>query len=176
MSPLEHCFRPDLSPPTRQARTEHAEIARLLADAGVDFLLLESMNTVGEALTALDAARATGLPVWCSFVVFNNAVLSGEPVAEAIETIRAAGAERALSNCFPPDDPVPAGLDGAYAHIGKFDPPSWKFEFFPQFSGTQAWPPRRYAERTRQWRTQIVGGCCGTGPAHVRALKALVPA
>ena len=34
---------------TRQASAEHAEVARLLAEAGVDFLLLESMNTVSRS-------------------------------------------------------------------------------------------------------------------------------
>ena len=41
-------------------QAEHAEIATLLADAGVDMLLLESMNTIGEMRIALSAARSTG--------------------------------------------------------------------------------------------------------------------
>ena len=64
---------------------------------------------------------------------------------------------------------------GAYAHLGRFDPPSWKFEFFPQFSGTDAWPPDRYAAAAQGWRAQgarVIGGCCGAGPDHVRAMKA----
>ncbi|NIR45757.1 MAG: homocysteine S-methyltransferase family protein, partial [Gemmatimonadetes bacterium] len=69
MSPLEHCFRPDLAPEVEQARSEHAETAEGLADAGVDFLILESMNTIAEARAATEAALATGLPVWTSFVI-----------------------------------------------------------------------------------------------------------
>jgi S-methylmethionine-dependent homocysteine/selenocysteine methylase len=175
MSPLEHCFRPDLAPADAQARAEHAEIAQLLADAGVDLLLLESMNTIGEARVAVDAARATGLPVWVSFVVGPSGdVLSGESLPEAARTMTSMGVEAVLVNCAPPEDIARAlaqtGLvSGAYAHIGRFDPPSWKFEFFPQFSQADAWTPERYAA----WApptAAIVGGCCGTGPDHVRAL------
>lgn len=184
MSPLEHCFRPDLAPDERSARAEHAEIARTLAEAGADFLMLESMNTITEARAAAQAALETGLPVWASFVLGpEGEILSGEPLAEGARTMAALGVDAILVNCAPPDDVAPAlprlrdAADrpiGAYAHIGKFDPPSWKFEFHPQFAGTEAWPPDRYAEAARAWLdagARIVGGCCGTGPAHIRALR-----
>jgi len=178
MSPLEHCFRPDLAP---DSSSEHAEIARLLADAGVDLLLLESMNSLREAACATDAARAMGLPVWVSFVVDGQGrLLSGESLVDATQLAIERGAEAVLVNCAPPEDikralgalsaEVPVG---AYAHIGKFDPPSWKFEYFPQFTATEAWPPERLVDAARNWRSRgarIVGGCCGTRPDHIRAL------
>lgn len=185
MSPLEHCFRPDLAPPPEEARPEHRAIAGLLADAGVDLLLLESMNTIAEARAAAEEARGTGRPVWVSFVVgADGNVLSGEPLAAAAQAMRDVGAEVVLANCAPPEDISRAidilasghgGLFGGYAHVGKFDPPSWKFEFFPQFTQTETWPPERYAATVLDWcarGARVVGGCCGTGPAHTRALKA----
>jgi S-methylmethionine-dependent homocysteine/selenocysteine methylase len=179
MSPLEHCFRPDLAPADARAQSEHAEIAALLAGAGVDLLLLESMNTIGEARVAVEAARATGLPVWVSFVVgADGNVLSGESLADAAQTMASLGVDRVLVNCAPPADIERALaqttlVTGAYAHIGQFDPPSWKFEFFPQFAATEAWPPARYAAWAPR-RVAVVGGCCGTGPEHVRAIAATV--
>jgi methionine synthase I (cobalamin-dependent) len=170
MSPLEHCFRPDLAPSFDEALPEHTEIARLLAQAGVDFLLLESMNTLREAQAALRAAQATGLPVWVSFVVCSDGrVLSGEPIPHS-------EADATLVNCAPPEDIQRAlaqapWLSGAYAHIGRFDPPSWKFEFFPQFTFTESWLAERYAAAARAWNVQVVGGCCGTTPEHIKALK-----
>ena len=56
LSPLEHCFRPDLAPPPDQARREHEALARIFAEEKVDLLLLESMNTIAEARAALEAA------------------------------------------------------------------------------------------------------------------------
>lgn len=185
MSPLEHCFRPDLAPSDERAYAEHREIASLLAEGGVDLLLLESMNSLAETRVALRAARETGLPVWVSFVIgVDGNVLSGESLAEAARLARALGAEAVLVNCGPPEDVGLAieslarsvdGPVGGYAHIGRFDPPSWKFEFFPQFSQTENWPPARYAETALGWRergARVLGGCCGTGPEHTRALVA----
>lgn len=184
MAPLEHCFRPDLAPGRDEALSEHREIAGILAGSGVDLLMLESMNTVGEARSAAEAALDTGLPVWASFVLGpEGEILSGEPLGEGVAALEALGVEATLINCIPPEDATRA-LDrvremtklpaGAYAHIGKFEPPSWKFEFHPQFSGTDAWPPERYVEAVLGWRdagARIVGGCCGTRPDHIRAVR-----
>ena len=184
MAPLEHCFRPDLAPNAKAALPEQAEIADMLAEAGVDLLILESMNTLGEARAAAEAALGTGLPVWASFVLGpEGEILSGEPLREGVQALESMGVEVILINCVPPEDATRALKRireftdqplGAYAQIGKFDPPSWKFEFHPQFSGTEAWPPERYAETARGWRdagARVVGGCCGTGPDHIRALR-----
>lgn len=185
ISPLEHCFRPDLAPHPAVARAEHEETATILAGAGVDLLLLEAMNTIAEARAAVEAARTTGLPVWVSFVVgADGNVLSGEPLADAAQAVRDAGAAAVLASGAPPED-VSRAVErlaaigeqpfGAFAHIGKFDPPSWKFEFFPQFTATETWPPAHYTAVAQRWRAlgaQILGGCCGTGPAHIRALSA----
>ncbi len=184
LSPLNHCFRPDLALSDAEAEAEHREIALAMADEGVDLFLLESMNTVREALAALRAARQTGRPVWVSFVLGpEGRVLGGEPLADAAAALAAGGAAAVLVNCVPPDDvtralpvllravSVPAG---GFAHIGRFDPPSWKFEFFPQFTGTDEWPPERYAAVADAWRragARILGGCCGTTPAHVAVLR-----
>lgn len=185
MGPLEHPFRPDLSPAAEVASREHAEIAGWLADAGADLLILESMNTVAEAEAATRAAAGTGLPVWTSFVLGPEGDLLGrEPLAEAVEAVEAAGAELIGLNGAPPED-IGAALDrvrrlteaplGAWGLIGKFDPPSWKFEFHPRFTGTESWPPDRYAETVAAWReggARAVGGDSGTRPEHIRALGA----
>jgi S-methylmethionine-dependent homocysteine/selenocysteine methylase len=185
MSPLEHCFRPDLAPAGEQARSEHEEIAQLLAEAGADLLLLESMNTTGEARVAAQAALSTRLPVWVSFVAgADGNLLSGEPLAGAAREMGDLGVEAILVNCAPPEDVSRAlqslgshasGPSGAYAHVGKFDPPSWKFEFFPRFSHTEEWSPERYAAAARGWQAggaRLIGGCCGTRPPFIRELKA----
>lgn len=184
LSPLEHCYRPDLAPGPEQARREHEAVARIFADEKVDFLLLESMNTIAEAKAALEAGRATGLPVWVSFVLGpEGELLSREPLEQAAKEMEKGGADAVLVNCSPPAD-VSAAIAklgkscarpfGGFAHIGRFSPPSWKFEFFPQFIETEHWPAERYADEAQRWREQgatIVGGCCGTRPEHIAALR-----
>lgn len=186
ISPLEHCFRPDLSPPAAQCRAEHAELVKEMKVAGADFILFESMNRVEEAGAAAEAARASGLPFWVSFVVREDGrILGGERLAEAVEALEPLGADVIAVNCAPIEDITRAvaelrrhraGPVGAWAHIGRYDPPSWKFGFYPRFSGTEEAPPARYLEAAREWKrigAQVIGGCCGTTPEHVRALRAL---
>lgn len=184
ISPLEHSFRPDLVPSEADCRKEHAEIVDVMKSSGVDFILLESMNTIREARAACEAARAAGLPVWVSFVVRENAaLLSKEPLAEAVRAAEAAGADVILANCAPVED-ITAALAtvtknskkpaGAFAHIGRYDPPSWKFGFYPRFSGSGDVPPAKYLDAAREWKrlgAKVIGGCCGTTPEHIRALR-----
>lgn len=184
ISPLEHCFRPDLMPPIDQCRVEHEEMIEQMKSAGVDFILLESMNSVAEARAACEAARSSGLPVWVSFVVRENGrLLSKEPLGEAVAAVEPLGVDVVAANCAPLEDVRAAvaelrkhrkGPVGAYAHIGRYDPPSWKFGFYPQFSSADQTPPARYLEAAREWKkigAQVVGGCCGTTPEHIRALR-----
>ena len=185
LAPLEHCFRPDLAPAFEQARAEQLELARVFAEEGVDLLLAESLNTVAEARAVAEAARSLGLPVWISFVIGpEGELLSRERLAQAIAEVEKAGAQAVLVNCAPPAEIGRALAKvklatrlpfGGFAHIGRFSPPSWKFEFFPQFTETEAWPPERYASEAQRWREEgatIIGGCCGTTPAHIAAVNA----
>lgn len=184
LSPLEHCFRPDIAPAGDEARKEHGDLAQILADEGVDLILLESMNTIGEAKAALEAGRATGLPVWASFVLGpEGELLSREPLTDAVKEMEGGGTDAILVNCAPTRD-ISLALAklkqatkkpvGGFAHIGKFSPPSWKFDFFPQFVETEKCPPDQYCGAAKEWRERgatILGGCCGTGPAHIKALR-----
>lgn len=184
IAPIQHCFRPDLSPPYAEAKKEHADTARLLAECGVDLLLLETMNNGSEAKAALEAAKEAGLPVWVSLVLGPDGnVLSREPLGDVVEDLQRLRPDAVLVNCAPPED-ITRAVEvlarhckvpfGAYAHIGHYDPPSWKFEFHPQFIDTEEWPPDRYAEVAETWREKgaaIIGGCCGTRPDHIRVLK-----
>ena len=186
ISPLEHCFRPDLSPSADQCRAEYAELVSEMKAAGADFILLESMNRVQEARAAAEVAHSSGLPVWVSFVVRDDGrILGREPLADAVEALEPLGVDVIAVNCAPLDDITRAvaelrrhraGPIGAWAHIGRYDPPSWKFGFYPRFTGTEEVPPPRYLEAAREWKrigAQVMGGCCGTTPEHVRALRAL---
>jgi S-methylmethionine-dependent homocysteine/selenocysteine methylase len=184
MGPLEHCFRPDLSPDHDTARAEHNELAETLVEAGVDLLLLVSMNTLHETRAAIEAARLTGLPFWVSFVLGpEGELLSREPLSEAVAIARRMGAAAVLADNVPPADAAAAlkkveagGPAGLLPHLGKYDPPSWKFEFFPRFAQTDEWPPDRLAEQAHGWvhhGARIVGAGFGGGPEHVRALVAI---
>lgn len=187
ISPLNHPFRSDLAPDPAQAFTEHAETARNLADAGVDLILLETMNRLSEARAGLEAARKTGLPVWVSLVPNGHRqTLGGEPLESVVEALDDLGPEAILVNCAPPDH-VGRALEtlvqttdrpvGAYALVGRYAPPSWKMDFYPRFIDTEKTPPEGYAGVAAGWvraGARIIGGCCGTTPEHIRAVAGAV--
>ena len=185
MSPLNHPYRSDLAPDPGEAEEEHGETAEALKEAGVDLILLETMNTLAEARAALAAAKGTGLPVWVSLVPNGRAqTLGGDSLDDAATELAALEPDAILLNCAPaahigPGLQAMAGaVDrslGGYALIGRYAPPSWKMDFFPRFVDTEQTPPDAYVEHARSWvdsGARIVGGCCGTTPKHIEALNA----
>jgi len=172
---LEWCFRPDLAPSAKQAKSEYREIFQVVKDAGADLVLLETLNSISEARAALEVAKSLGLPCWTSFVCDQRGRLfTGETMAEMVAALEPLGVDAILLNCAPPGD-INAGLKellatahvttGAYPHIGRFDPPEWMF--------TDEYPPARYLQVATSWKrmgARILGGCCGTTPDHIAAL------
>ncbi len=181
-APLEDCYSPDRTPPEAELREEHAQMARHLLDAGVDGILVETHNTLREALAAAQAARQTGLPVLLSFVCNRHRrLLSGEPLQRAVEEALALGVSAVMVNCVPAPwveeclevlastcgSEVPWG---AYANTGQPDAQG-------RWRDTDAREPSRYAHYARGWLARgarLLGGCCGTGPEHIARLRQLV--
>jgi S-methylmethionine-dependent homocysteine/selenocysteine methylase len=177
--PLEDCYRPDLAPAAETCAAEHALHARALADAGCDFVLAETHNSVREAEAAAWAAAGTGLPFVVSFVAWEpGRILSGEPLERAIDAVRPARPLAVGVNCLPPSAvsgqlPVLAasGLAfGVYANLGEPEDERG-------FRRSESTPPGAYADAARAWLlagARFLGGCCGTTPAHVAALRDLL--
>lgn len=196
LSPLEDCYRPDLSP--ADARVEHREMARALAGAGVDLILCETFPHVGEALVAVEEAARTGLPVWVAFTGGpDGALLSAAAVGEGARAAAERGAVAVLVNCTGAGITLPyverlakVGVPfGAYANAGREeDGIGWGARRAaglgvaggPDGSGVVAGGAAgderavsRYVELARAWveaGATIVGSCCGTGPEHVAGL------
>jgi S-methylmethionine-dependent homocysteine/selenocysteine methylase len=173
MAPLEDCYHPERSPPEPDA--EHEELADALRAAGVDLLLCETFPHVGEALAATRAAVATGLETWTSFTGGPDAdLLSPRQVRDAAEKALELGARVVLVNCVSVRlvDPYVAALAeleapfGVYANAGgTADGIGWRHD------PTDG--PDRYADAAERWAERgatVIGGCCGTGPAHIAAL------
>ncbi|MEE9161612.1 MAG: homocysteine S-methyltransferase family protein [Candidatus Neomarinimicrobiota bacterium] len=182
ISPVQHPFRPDLAPDRAACADHHARCVQVLAECGVDLIFFEAMNNLAELRVAVRAGNSSGLPVWVSLIPdAAGTLLSGESLREAGNIARTEGAAAVLLATAPADvvtRGLPAILNGgpagAQAIIGRYNPPSWKPDFYPQFVDTDDTPPRRYAEAARAWRqagATIIGGSSGTTPAHIAAVK-----
>ncbi|HYQ96006.1 MAG TPA: homocysteine S-methyltransferase family protein [Candidatus Eisenbacteria bacterium] len=182
LAPLEDCYRPDLAPDPALAEREHAEQAVRLARAGVDLILIETMNSTAEAKAALRGAKPSGLPVLVSFICKSaTEILNGESLADAVRAVEPFKPDVILVNCTAPDT-IAACLEemarstrspiGCYPNAGAPDIAHGTWLFDP------AWTPEKFAEAAATWvarGAQVIGGCCGVGPDHIRALRAALP-
>ena len=159
-----------------------AEQARGLAAGGVDAFCIETMIDPGEIAVAIRAAReTTGLPVMATMAFDKGPrgyfTVMGTTPAGAAEALTEAGADVVGSNCGvdieamieiitamrgATDKPilthVNAGMPGIVDGVVVYpDTPEHMGALMPQLVEAGA---------------NIVGGCCGTGPDHVRAFVA----
>lgn len=182
IAPLLDCYSPELSPP--EPGPEHGLLARALAEEGVDLLLVETFPHIGEGLSAVEQAVATGLPVWASFTPgHTGSLLSPAQLAAGARQAAARGASALLVNCLPaaraqdwlqPLLDLDLGLPiGVYANAGH---PTEGLGWQSDAQGTaERAAAERYADLAEAWvaaGARIVGGCCGTGPATIAALHA----
>jgi S-methylmethionine-dependent homocysteine/selenocysteine methylase len=162
-------------------------LLRALQEQPPDLLLLETMSLIREDFTfrAVETALETGIPVWLSFRRCRHGVCGvygqhwggpeGDLFGRAAKRFEDLGVSALLVNCLPPDHVVgmlPWLRDftdlplGVYPNLGYFSDWGWRFD--------ERIGPQEYAELAAGWReegAQIVGGCCGTSPAHVAAVR-----
>ena len=170
----------DVSDDAAALRDGYRRQAEVLAEAGVDLLVLEMMGSRTHLAPAVAAATETGLPVWVGLSIARAGdgqaeTIDGEDALALIASLPA-GPVDAVFAMHNDVDVVPAALAavrgvwsgtlGAYPHVGDWDPPNWIFREIA---------PADFARRAREWVAEgagVVGGCCGTGPEHIAALTA----
>lgn len=167
-------------------RQGYARELDLLAEAGVDLIVLEMVLDTHRGRPAMDAARATGLPVWLGLSTStgrtrNDAELLPE-IDETRKVATALVADDLDAVCVMHtdiDDVAPAlemlaplwdGVVGVYPHRGRWLKPNWGFEDVD---------PDYLIGQAADWVTHgvsMIGGCCGLSTRHVQALRAAVDA
>lgn len=156
------------------------EQAQALAEGGADALVIETMSDLVEARLALGAARETGLPVVASMVFDTgrnkDRTMMGVTPEQAAQELTAAGADVIGANCG-------CGIAGyvpicrrLHASTGR---PIWikanagipqLIEGRAVYSMTPA-EFAGYVPALVEAGAGFIGGCCGTGPEFIRAMK-----
>ncbi|HEY0755504.1 MAG TPA: homocysteine S-methyltransferase family protein [Ktedonobacteraceae bacterium] len=181
IAPLEDCYAPTLTPPQSEIEAEYAEIVGQLKQEHVDFILLETMISARETLAGVRATQQSELPFAVSFCCNDAlALLSGEPLEAVVRAVEpcqplfigvncvsseiATSVVRHLRSITSLPSSVYAQGDGlADAESG------WKMAREQHL--------RAYMQAASQWLVagaQIIGGCCGTTPVYIRALRDLL--
>jgi len=192
LPPLHGSYRPDRVAPFAEIEPRYREHAELLAPH-VDLLICETMSSAAEALAAATAACSTDKPVWVGWTLHEDRsgrLRSGETVAEAAATIAHLPVSGFLANCCAPESitaamPALAGLGpwpaGGYANTFKPVPKDWTLDGEKPSDGISPLrddlDPDAYAAHARDWiaaGARLIGGCCGTTPAHIARLRGLI--
>lgn len=160
------------------------EIANQLKANGVDHIMLEMMYNPARTPLALAAALETGLPVWFGasarrgvtgdVLAFDR--LEDAPLATIAKMIPKRGVDVSgvmhtgsdlMADALKVIREHFAGPLSAYPDSGYFAAPDWRFVDVIDAGALQAF----YGE----WLgagARLIGGCCGTGLAHIRAAAA----
>jgi S-methylmethionine-dependent homocysteine/selenocysteine methylase len=173
---------PALQDPRLPGLADFREQAALMAEAGADLIALEMIDGQGYGRAAVRAAAETGLPVWLGISPARreDGMLGTLPElgdGDSFEDLLRALVDPALTavTVMHADPGMTldaieiirghyAGPIGAYAETGSWQPPNWIFDGLA--SGEYLQHAISWADRG----AQLIGGCCGTGPGHIRAL------
>jgi S-methylmethionine-dependent homocysteine/selenocysteine methylase len=181
-----------------QATEYYEELAETLAEAGVDFFLLENLQNQDHRILALRAAKATGLPVWMGLTgAFTFAGYhSSRPGEMADRKYRNMTVERGLNEVL-----AEGGVDAVTAlhtqmreHtpaveylVNHFEgpvasyPDSGRDDFIDRHMNRSV--PNEYSvdmfvNEAKKWvdmGAQVIGGCCGYGLDYIKPLKEALP-
>jgi len=155
------------------------EQARALAEGGADGILVETMMDLGEAKAALRAAKeSTSLPVAVT-LTFNKgpkgyATMMGIRPEQAAAELEKAGAEIVGANCGAGIDVMIElmGLIRSATSLPIWCKPNAGLPELVEGKTIYRETPEMMASKLRSLvkaGASIVGGCCGTTPAHIRA-------
>jgi 5-methyltetrahydrofolate--homocysteine methyltransferase len=159
---------------------------RVLAEAGVDAIGVETMTDLTEATLAVRAAKAVapGLPVLATMTFDRTPrgffTIMGVTIARAAAGLHEAGADVVGSNCgngieamveiareFRRHTPRPL-LIQSNAGLPEIVDGQTVYRETPEFM----------AEKARELiaiGVSVIGGCCGTTPEHIAALRRILP-
>ena len=180
MAPMAHA---EVPVPFEKALDTYREQLGELSKGGPDVAVGEMLVRISDTLAVIEAAAVLGLPVWVGLSLVRDGDElylgiqdrhGGETLQDAMNAIK----DKDIASVFimhtPVDDTGP-GLDivkknwsgtfGAYAHFPGHGGPNPR---------ANAMDPQRYLEYAKEWSEQgarIIGGCCGTSPDHIRALR-----
>jgi 5-methyltetrahydrofolate--homocysteine methyltransferase len=157
------------------------EQAEAVAGAGADAILLETFTALDEALAALEACRQTDLPVIASMSYGPTAkgeyrTIMGHDVSSATAALEAAGAAVISANCAIGAEgylPIARALCASTGLPVMVQPNAGMPRLvngatvFPMTPGEMA----QYAAEILKTGVRIFGGCCGTTPEHIRAVR-----
>lgn len=171
-----------ISPPfdyrqINEIKDSYREQATLLAGGGVDLFIIESFRFLQEIVLALEAVKEfNSIPV-IALMAFENDEKTGDGATplRVFETLKSGGANIIGANCFGGPkhiyniiekmvgNGIPVAALPGVGMPGREDD-RMIYPDTPEYFGV-------YAKRFLKKGVSLLGGCCGTGPEHIRFIS-----
>ncbi|NPV11472.1 MAG: bifunctional homocysteine S-methyltransferase/methylenetetrahydrofolate reductase [Ignavibacteria bacterium] len=167
-----------------EAKDFFKEQIQPLIDGGVDLIILETFTLVEELIQAIRAAREINpeIPVIAQVTINEEGnLISGEPIEKFVELVSQYKPDVVGFNCSVGPKPMLEALEklrtltdlpisiqpnaGYPVNIGGRNIYMTSPEYIAE-----------YSKRFIQTGACIVGGCCGTNPSHIKAIRRAVQA
>ena len=158
--------------------TVYKEQAKVLEQAGVDLFVVETMMSLQECRAAVIAIReVSDLPIMVTLTYNEDGrTLFGTPPETAVVVLQSLGVDAIGINCStgPMEMVEPVKKMAEYATVPIIAKPN---AGLPELEGKQTvykMTPEEFAEAGTALvgaGAAVIGGCCGTTPAHIKALS-----
>ncbi|HQY93397.1 betaine--homocysteine S-methyltransferase [Caldilinea sp.] len=163
-----------------ECRDAFAEQARGLVEGGADILWVETMSDLNEVKAAVEGARSASaeIPI-CATMSYDTRgrTMMGVTGAQMVQALAGLGLTAVGANCGNNLIDTEAALAEMHAAapelilIAKANAGMPRFEGETLiYDGTPA-VMAAYADRVRANGISLIGGCCGSGPAHIRMMR-----
>lgn len=159
----------------------YKEQAKIIAEAGADLFVVETMMSLQECRAAVLAIREVcDLPVMVSLTYNEDGrTLYGTDLVTAVVVMQSLGADAVGMNCSTGPEAMlePIAKMAEYAAIPLLAKPNAGMPELIDGQTVFNVEPEEFAEVGKKLVEEgaaIIGGCCGTTPEHIRALKEAV--
>ncbi len=162
-----------------EARAAFHEQAESLLEGGVDAFVVETFSDLQEVALAVAAIRAiTDVPIIAQMAFTDDgATFTGRPAAEVARALRALPIQGLGANCSVGSSTLYEVLEQMHAEAGSLPLSIQPNAGLPSRIGERliylSSPAymAEYAERMVAAGARLVGGCCGTTPQHIAAMR-----
>ena len=169
--------KPDV--PYEELLSVYTRQATALRDAGVDLYIIETMMGLEETMAALEACNMVAdLPVMCSFSVTSDGMLYfGGSIYDAAPQLEGFGADAVGINCSCGPDQMIAVVENlskvlSVPVIAK--PNAGMPVIDEKGNAVYSMAPEEFGVQMKKLQkagAKLLGGCCGTDPSYIAALK-----
>jgi methionine synthase I (cobalamin-dependent)/5,10-methylenetetrahydrofolate reductase len=160
------------------AHNAFAQQAAVLADAGVDVFVLETFTSLAEARLAVAAVRSvSSLPLVCQLTFTEEGLTpAGDTPEETAQALAVLGVDVLGANCSVGPDLVRRVAErmGTVTNVPLSAQPNAGLPTYIAGALSYVTGPQYFAESARQMAEAgavLLGGCCGTTPAHIAAAR-----